>query len=247
MEIFAGAGGLTAAVARRGLRVHSACDVRRGQGELVQLSQGDLLDNEVYRSYLRMAKRGVIRWVHGGPPCKTFSRARRSDRHGTARTLRSVQFPAGLPHVRDPRVRDANELAKRMCKLARVVHRVGGFWSIENPEQSLMWLLPALVSLKGLRGVRFIVGDQCCHGFLYRKPTGWLTNAEFLEVFRCRCPGEPQHPRHPALEGWAVAPDGRERWLTEFAAEYPEDVCDVAAQGYSRVAHVPMVPARALA
>ena len=72
--------------------------------------------------------------------------------------------------------------------------------------------------------MKFFAGDQCCFGGEYRKPTGWLCCAPFLEILAVRCPGPPGHPRHPTLEGKAVAPDGRQCWLTELAAEYPQDL-----------------------
>jgi len=239
LELFAGAGGLTAAVARLGLPVHQPVDVRSTQGEVIDLVGGDLLDPRVYRYYVQLARKGKVRWLHGGPPCKTFTKARRRDKFGTARVLRSDQHPEGLPGVKDQRVHDANVLARRFAKIARVVHRCGGFWSVENPERSYLWTFSPMVPLAKLRGATFVVGDQCCHGGLYRKPTGWLTTAPFLQLLAARCPGPPAHPRHPALQGWATAPDGRQCWLTELAAEYPQDLCDNIAAEYSRFALAP--------
>jgi len=240
LELFAGAGGLSAAVARLGLPVHRPVDVRAAQGEVIGLAVGDLLVGKVYAYYLKLARSGRVRWLHGGPPCKTFTRARRNDSFGAARTLRSELHPAGLPGVRDRRVKDANMLVQRLARLARVVHRCGGYWSIENPARSYIWLFHPLVSLAKLAGAKLIIGDQCLHGGLYRKPTGWLTTAPFLQVLEGCCPGPPSHPRHPALQGWAVAPDGRQCWLTELAAEYPQDLCDVVAREYGRYALAPL-------
>jgi len=136
LELFAGAGGLTAAVARLGLPTHQLVDVRGSQGEVLDLAVGDLLDPRVFRYYVQLTRRGRLRWLHGGPPCKTFTKARRRDRFGTARTLRSDQYPGGLPGITDQRVQDANMLVRRFAKLARIVHRCGGYWSVENPERS---------------------------------------------------------------------------------------------------------------
>jgi hypothetical protein len=86
-------------------------------------------------------------------------------------------------------------LATRLAKLARIVHRTGGHWSIENPAGSLLWQLPAFRALLTLKGAHMVVGDQCCFGGLYRKPTGWLTNSGFVDVFAARCPGTPRHHR----------------------------------------------------
>eukprot|EP00972_Heterocapsa_arctica_P016481 2431969-Heterocapsa_arctica.AAC.1 len=132
LELFAGAGGLTAAVRRTGNAVEEAQDLRDPSGRGFQ-HQFDLLNNEHYALVKKLCRSGKIRWLHGGPPCKTFTMARRSDRFGTARILRSVDLPEGIPPL-SQRVRDANVLATRMARLARVVHKAGGFFTIENPE-----------------------------------------------------------------------------------------------------------------
>ena len=79
-----------------------------------------------------------------------------------------------------------------------------------------------------------MVGHQCCFGAEYRKETAWLTNAPWLRVLGERCPGPPDHPPHPALEGRAVAPDGSAVWATALAAEYPEGLCDALARAYAK-------------
>ena len=62
--------------------------------------------------------------------------------------------------------------------------------------------------MRALKGVEYIVGDQCVHGQqvqgrgwagiwgkgLARKPTGWLTNlSELRDVLGQRCPGGHEH------------------------------------------------------
>ena len=216
LELFAGAGGLTAAVKRMGVPVRPALDVA---GKGIDADYADLMDDKVFRNLLKAAKRGRIRWLHGGPPCKTFTRARRKDKHGRARTLRSDQHPDGLPGVRDARLVEGNLLAKRFAQIARAVHRAGGWWSLENPARSVMWDFTPVARLRQLPDVQLLIGDQCCFGGVYRKPTGWLTNAPFLRMLACTCPGEPAHPRHPVLEGRTFGPDGCECWLTSLASE----------------------------
>ena len=65
MELFAGAGGLTAAVQRLGLRAAKALDVG-GCG--IDVEYADLLHDGTFKRLLKAAKRGSIRWLHGGPP-----------------------------------------------------------------------------------------------------------------------------------------------------------------------------------
>ena len=165
-----------------------------------------------------------MKWLHGGPPCKTFSRARRTDRHGSAQVLRSESYPSGLPGLVSAKLRDGNEMARRMAKLCRTQQRRGGLWSIENPACSFMWDFPPVAALKKLPSVHFVEGDQCCFGGTYRKPTGWSTNAEFMSILARKCPGAPEHSKHPTLEGRVIGPDGAQCWLTELASEYPKSL-----------------------
>ena len=82
-----------------------------------------------------------MRWLHGAPPCKTFSRVRRTDALARSRILRSDEVPEGF----DPKpqiVKEANLLASRMARLARCIYKAGGLFSIENLEASLMWKPP---------------------------------------------------------------------------------------------------------
>ena len=72
------------------------------------------------------------------------------------------------------------------------------------------------------------------------KPTGWLTNADFLRVLERRCPGYPKHPRHPPLQGRALGLNGKECWLTSLAAEYPQGLCEEIAKEYQHVAALPI-------
>jgi len=179
--------------------------------------------------------------MHGGPPCKAFSCARTSDRHGTARQLRSERFPQGLPGLTDPRIVEGNELAKRYAKLATYVHRAGGWWSLENLETSYMWEYLPVKALANLPGARFYKGHQCWFGGLYPKPTCWLTNAAFLEILVQKCPGFPAHPRHPSLQGRVKGPDGKDCWLTSLAAEYPQGLCEELAKESAKVVAEPIV------
>ena len=226
LELFAGKGGLTAAVKRAGLRTFEATDVSP-DGDVVFL---DLLDDATFRWLLKLAKSGRIRWLHGGPPCKTFSRARRRDQHGYAPTLRSTAFPAGLPGITNRFLWEGNILATRFAKIATCVHRAGGWWSLEQPEKSFMWLYKPVLELSRLPGAAWICGDQCCLGGEYMKPTGWLSNAPFMGVLAQKCPGQPSHVVHPRLEGKVEAPDGTIVWRTSLAAAYPQRLCEALAE-----------------
>ena len=192
LELFAGAGGLTAAVRRLNLPVFESQDLAKSD-ESGFNRHFDLGAGEHFKELRGLCRRGSVRWLHGASPCKTFSRARRTDAYARSRILRSDEAPTGF--APQPRiVKEANLLASRMARLARFVYKVGGRFSIENPEASLMWKFSPLVSLAGLPGVSLFTGDQCALGGFHTKPIGWLANAPWLNVVCKRCP--PEHPKH---------------------------------------------------
>ena len=55
-------------------------------------------------------------WIHGASPCKTFSSARRVDKHASVKRLRSTERPQGFG---GEGTELANKLALRMLELAR--------------------------------------------------------------------------------------------------------------------------------
>ena len=68
-EVFGGNGGHTQAVRRQKLTTLEALD----------LDNCNLLDYAEFKKILKQVRLGRIRWLHGGPPCRTFSRARKRD------------------------------------------------------------------------------------------------------------------------------------------------------------------------
>ena len=171
--------------------------------------------------------------MHGAPPCKTFSTARRVDRFAKVRRLRSRRNPAGFD-PKPTKVRDANLLVSRLAQLCRLQWQLGGVFSIENPENSIMWLYKPIAKLNQLDGVRFVCGDQCRYGHEHRKPTAWLTNSSHLDVLERRCLGGPGHAREP-LQGFTQDFWGRQVFKTELAAEYPQGLCETLAKSFEQL------------
>ena len=89
--------------------------------------------------------------------------------------------------------------------------------------------------LASIAGVRWSVGDQCCFGAKYVKPTAWLNNAPWMQVLESLCPGQPDHPWHPSCIGM-IWDDATCEWIwrTKAAAEYPEDLCNTVATAYDK-------------
>ena len=205
LELFAGAGGLTAAVRRLSHPAFESQDLLKSD-ESGFNRHFDLGVDEHFKELRGLCRRGSVRWLHGAPPCETFSRARRTDAHARSRILRSDEVSEGF----EPKhriVKEANLLASRMARLARCVYKAEGWFSVGNPEASLMWKFSPLANLANFRGVSLFMGDQCALGGFYAKPIGWLSNAPWLNVMCKRCP--PEHPKHEPLAGFAETCGGR--------------------------------------
>ncbi len=88
LELFAGLAGLSAAVGR----ILEGCwvathDIKSGS---------DLADDDEFMRILRMSEKEQIDWTHMAPVCRTMSRARRNDKHGKVRVLRTDDRPEGF-------------------------------------------------------------------------------------------------------------------------------------------------------
>ena len=129
LEVFGGAGGLSAAVEFFGSK---KAEVLSGKG--TRLASVDVSSDEDFSALLSAG----AHWVHGAPPCRTFSAARRSDNVARARKLRSAARPAGFG---SEQAEAASKLAKRMLELAKAQLTSNGYFSIENPLSSLLWAL----------------------------------------------------------------------------------------------------------
>eukprot|EP00969_Alexandrium_andersonii_P090195 3982962-Alexandrium_andersonii.AAC.1 len=69
----------------------------------------DILSDEDFGRLLRQVDAG-IRWFHGAPPCRTFSKARRQDQFGSCRVLRTA---ADIYGFGAQETEEANAVAKR--------------------------------------------------------------------------------------------------------------------------------------
>ena len=107
-ELFAGYAGLTCQVAKR-----------KPGSTLPPLDiyqDGDLLLDDVFTKVVNTCNRERVHWVHMAPPCRTFTKAHRSDQFGEVRTMRTKEAPEGKPG--DQEAQEANLLANRCAALA---------------------------------------------------------------------------------------------------------------------------------
>ena len=71
--------------------------------------------------------------VHIAWPCRSLSRARRSDHHGSVKVVRSEEFPRGWG---DPISEEGNRFVDIAVAIAHKCMDLGITFSMENPEDS---------------------------------------------------------------------------------------------------------------
>ena len=132
LELFAGVGGLTAAVERTGAKTMRPLDFM--DPTYMSISGFDLCRLSDFKAILKMVKKRNIRWLHCAPPCSTFSRARKWD--GGPPPLRSDEHPDGLApkHKRSNRVTEANILVQRTAQLCKAITKGRGLLQCGEPR-----------------------------------------------------------------------------------------------------------------
>lgn len=216
LELFAGVGGLSKVVAE----VCSDC--------VEVLKPLDLYDawNIQEESHFNHVKNLVedVDWMHIAFPCKSFSRARRSDEHGTVEVVRTDLQPEGWGH---PLTIEGNDILERSASIGFLLNDKGKFFSYENPEFSFAWLMRIMVKLMKATNTEVVGLDQCPYGAETVKPTGLLSKAPWMNSTTLRC-GQvrPHRHRDGGLTGkvWDVYSEEMV-WRTSKAAEYPTGLC----------------------
>jgi hypothetical protein len=165
-EFFAGEGGLTKAMRRRGVVCRGADELASGGTDFSKADQVSALNEELRERRTD----GATLALHYAPTCATMSRAR--DRSSLTQ-LRSTEHPEGLPDLdadRSRLVEEANEVALQAfdsaCWAAKELSAVV---TLENPKTSYMWAFLA----KLRPGIKVTWVDltlsQCFFGTPYRK------------------------------------------------------------------------------
>ena len=131
LEMFAGLAGLTLAMSA----ILQGCVQVLPPGEIRKDLAWDLEDDGVVARVARQIEASVL-WLLSAPPCRTFTKARRTDRHGTVPVLRSRKHPEGFGQAQ---VLRANLLAERAAALSELAWKQGADFSVENPVDSFLW------------------------------------------------------------------------------------------------------------
>lgn len=216
LELYAGMGGLSRAV-------------QEIAGDLVEVlepqdlyHEWDILSEEGFNKAKQWVEEAD--WTHAAFPCKSFSRARRSDMHGTVEVIRSDERPEGWGHWL---AEEGNEVLKRTVALGFRAHGRGKFFTMENPADSFAWLMKVVLQLQRLMGADILTLDQCPYGAETVKPTGIFAGAPWMCKVQLRCKDvRPHRHRQGGLAGHVWDPvDDIWVWRTSKAAEYPAGLC----------------------
>ena len=205
----------------------------------------NLANDLVWEMVFQAINSGLISLVWMGPPCTSFSPARR---HGPGpRAVRSATFPRGLPRAQlsdaeAEEVRRGNYYALQCVAAAALAAAANVMWAIENPEpwnsdeSASMFDFTEFEALAATTGARTVDFDQCMHGAETVKPTRVLYWGFDLAGLWARCNHQPrwiwcegkdasgrtiQESRwlsHPPLIKMR-RPDGQ--WASKAAAAYP--------------------------
>ena len=170
---------------------------RLGTNKVVHQSTD--LTNSDQQDQLCAALRSLrVEFVHVGTPCASFSRARKFD--GGPPPLRTSRHVLGRPNLSPAdrrKLEQGNVLADFTARVASQVRHDRGYFSIENPRKSLLWLHPAMKALRKLPGVIMVPFDMCTYGAPWQKPTALLTNFPHLRALRSLCPRTREHLHRP--------------------------------------------------
>ena len=237
IEIFSGSGRLTATIRKLGVRsVAIDRSATRTSGPVTTLDLTKAEDLQFLKDFIASERYNLL-YVHLAPPCGTCSAAR-NKRHRDLeaagfelpRPLRSKLFPMGLPTLKGldaAKVASANALYYATLEIAKVCLQFDILFTIENPENSLMWDTEPLQELFRLCPGYHNVFQSCMMGGDRDKKTKWWSSKQLFSAFNVACDGNHSHKPWKPIQ----SESGGLHFPTSEEAAYPWLLCE-------RVAHV---------
>ena len=175
----------------------------------------------------------LLLWL--GTPCNTWSLARRFDGIGPVPLRARPQVGEPAPWITTfedlTRVRVANSLAELSAMLALCITSVGGFYVIENPWTSMLWLHRPIINVLQYTNAVTAQVHFCKYLLPWKKPTRLSGTLPGLLTLECLCTGVNGKcsftgKRHVQLTGRSSTGE----WLTHIAEPYPLGLChDIAS------------------
>ena len=241
----------------------------RGQGwhcidfDVINSADDNLGNDEVWERIFEAITRGLVQFVWMGPPCTSFSAARRHK--PGPRAVRDAANPRGfsrqyLTPAEVEQVRLANYFVVQCSRTAKLAHEKGVGFAIENPTPwddprcASMFDFQEMKDLRDLQGVHFLDFDQCTMGASSEKPTRIVYFGIQISGWSRQCDHQPQYhwcdykdaSGHPVGEWqWGAHPrmvksrglDGS--WASKAAAAYPKDMNAAIASAVTNTARGP--------
>ena len=208
LEVFSGSGHLTDAFCSHGWVIAGSIDIKKNP-------KHDVTRRAMQQALVNFVLSSSIGFIHFGCPCTAFSIAR-----------------TGLRDLVKARHKEriACELAFFSIKLIEICLGLGIWWSVENPQSSMIWELPPMRRLMNRSDVFVIDFPMCAYGTAYKKPTRIITNCVELCSLTRTC----RHKNHSQkLVGRTSYVDskGNRHYVnrTELAGAYPQDLAETWA------------------
>ncbi|CAL1166818.1 unnamed protein product [Cladocopium goreaui] len=236
LELFCGTAGVCAQFRTQGgraLGVDHHLKRAKLKAAAVQL---DLTQQWVQDLIVKEITLGCVSGIHLGPPCGTASKARNIPikrklvKRGAPnpQPLRSSAYPLGFPWLKGlnkVKVQAANCLYEFSANLVMLCEKYDVLFTVENPENSLMWETPFFKPL--LQRFYFHVIDACEYGSEHKKSTAFLANFDAPRLKQRRS-GDHSHA------AWKVRQLESGDWAfdTAKAAEYPSKLAHELAASF---------------
>ena len=240
LEIFAGTGRLSAALARANLKVAVPLEAFPGGGVRNHRPSHDVLEPGVLAGLASDVAARRYASIHLGLPCKTWGPAGR-----LAGGTRRISCPWGTFKL--PRELHAHREFGVTVILCVELVRAGRHFSVENPRGSCAFLTDLWLDFCSAVDVFSVDFDQCAFGLKFKdsgpndfckKPTRVMTSDRRLLGLARQCPGCSATHRHVHAWGSYVFEDRRVSRSAE-AGGYPSRLCKFWAQ---RLAEEPFAP-----
>ena len=231
IEIYAGSARLSRAFRDLGFKT-LAVDKITNRSEQMHIATFDLCEDDQLQALEELITRDAdnIAYIHLAPACGTASRARERrqphlERQGfrVAKPLRSDLQPegiSGLSGLDKFKTETANIVYFNTARLIKHAHGLGIARSLENPGNSIFWLVPCIQQLIQEVGGYDTYFDNCCHGGLRKKLTRWWCTTTWFSALEARCDGGHVHqPWKPTKQ------DNNIFYPTSEEAAYPILLC----------------------
>ncbi|CAE7743625.1 unnamed protein product [Symbiodinium sp. CCMP2592] len=203
----------------------SSCGIICLPIDLLGEEQLDLLHDDTYDHLLRLCFSGIVRFAHGSPPCKEYSRLKL--RPGGPAAIRSPEHLNGLPGntaSQQERVVSSQKLLYRCVCLLRAAFNSGAHVSLEQPTNAMSWLEPFVQDMLAEIQASLVNIPACSVGQDIAK--SWLLACSFDDMRALA--GTCSHSEgHPSVAG---VRDELGNFLSQRTAEYPAQLANRFAQ-----------------